>query len=383
MSKYQLEIGPLLDAEGGSKYTNHANDNGGPTKWGITIGTLRSHRGKAVSAADFKNLGKNEAVQIYKKRYWDVNRTSEINSQIVAKILFDQSVNRGQTRGAEILQKSCNELPGANISVDGDIGPETIGRVNSVSSFDLANEMIKEAQDQYVGIVKRKPTQMVFLAGWINRTQELMNALVIASETMFCGTEPIDKPIDKPIVEPVNGPTRNEKFLVFAAGDIGIKEYLGKGQSNPHIEKYHSYAREDNDLTKGLTDDVPFCASAICYWLESVGMSSTNSMLAKSYLNWGVSTIKDPTAGDILVFDRGGWKGHAGILVYWTPRHVWSLGANQRDAVNVTKYSRSKLVDTRRSSLMPALTHELRKKLIQLGEDIKNGNKVELSGSMS
>lgn len=179
--------------------------------------------------------------------------------------------------------------------------------------------------------------------------------------------------------------SRNERLLVFAAGDIGVKEYPGKAASNPHIEKYHAYAREDNDLSKGLTDDVPFCASALCYWLESVGMGSTNSALAKSYLKWGIEVKKNFLPGDILVFDRGGWKGHVGLLVTYNANYVWCLGANQNDAVNVTKYSRQRLVSVRRSSIQQrhGFTTEQKDRLHKIANDILNGHPVSLAGSMA
>lgn len=177
--------------------------------------------------------------------------------------------------------------------------------------------------------------------------------------------------------------TRNERLLVFAAGTIGTKEYKGAGKSNPEVEMYHAYAREDNDLTKGMSDDVPWCSSVNCYWHEMVGMGSTNSKTAKSWLKWGVSTLKNPTYGDSVVFDRGGWKGHVGIIVSWNSQYVWVLGGNQSDAINVTKYSRSRLVDIRRSSKMPKLDDAILKRLKNIADNIIKGNKVSLAGSMA
>jgi len=54
----QLEVGPYKN--GG--YTNDPVDPGGETKWGISK--------RANPDVDIKNLTRDQAVEIYKKRYW-------------------------------------------------------------------------------------------------------------------------------------------------------------------------------------------------------------------------------------------------------------------------------------------------------------------------
>lgn len=179
MAKFELEADHILDVEG--SFSHHENDSGGATMYGITQGVLSAWRGKKVSVEDVKKLTKEEALKIYKARYWDVNRTSDIRSQLIAKILFDQSVNRGPKTAARILQSACNMVSDKFINPDGVIGNITIAKVNSLPEIELANMFIQTAQDRYIDIVKINKSQLVFLAGWINRTQKLMDAMIRAT----------------------------------------------------------------------------------------------------------------------------------------------------------------------------------------------------------
>lgn len=190
MSDFKQTIDKLIDVEGG--YVNHPNDKGGPTKYGITLNTLKSWRGKSVTATDVMNLTKSEAIEIYKAKYWDINRTSEIKQQLIANILFDQAVNRGYKTAAMMLQEACNKL-GSKLGIDGKIGNLSLQAINSYDDIPLAIEIIKVAQHDYVDICKRKPSQLVFISGWLNRTHKLLDETIGYVNTEG---EPLPKPKD-------------------------------------------------------------------------------------------------------------------------------------------------------------------------------------------
>jgi len=191
----------------------------------------------------------------------------------------------------------------------------------------------------------------------------------------------------KPKPVPGREPTfsRNERLLVFASNEIGVKEVEGSGDS-ARVKLYHAYAREDNDLARAEPDSTAWCASFLCYCLEMVGMGSTNSMLARSFLKWGVSTRKHPLPGDLVVLWRGkraGWTGHCGVYLAHDSTHCWIIGGNQANQVSVGKYplngSRMGLLDYRRSSKSRELSKRDIQKLRKLSGQILAGNKVELS----
>ena len=60
-------IGEIIKREGG--FVDHPSDRGGPTKFGITLRTLRAWRGQPVTREDVRTLTKAEARQIYAERY--------------------------------------------------------------------------------------------------------------------------------------------------------------------------------------------------------------------------------------------------------------------------------------------------------------------------
>lgn len=200
---------------------------------------------------------------------------------------------------------------------------------------------------------------------------------------MCCFTEFFKKNVDVQDNPPAQF-SRNERLLITASKEIGVLEVKGSG-SNPKVELYHAFAREDNDPNKGLRDDVPWCASFICYCLENSGMGSTNSMLAKSFLKWGVSKKKSPLPGDLVVYDRGGYKGHVGLYLQHDSKYIWTLGGNQSDSVRVSKYTFDNFLDFRRSSIQDkkGFTTAQVDNLKRIANEIIKGNAVELASSMS
>ena len=106
--------------EGG--YVNRASDRGGPTKYGITIATLRAWRGRAVSASDVKALTREEAADIYRQGYW-TQSGGHILPEGLDYAAFDFGVNSGPSRAVRYLQKVVGT------KVDGSIGPMTMAAV--------------------------------------------------------------------------------------------------------------------------------------------------------------------------------------------------------------------------------------------------------------
>lgn len=91
---------------------------------------------------------------------------------------------------------------------------------------------------------------------------------------------------------------------------------------------------------------VEWCAAFVNSVLHEIGVEHTQSLMARSYLEWGVST-DTPSPGDIMVFSRGdaGWQGHVGFYVatvdykgntYWIV-----LGGNQDNSVSYKLYRKN------------------------------------------
>ena len=88
---------------------------------------------------------------------------------------------------------------------------------------------------------------------------------------------------------------------------------------------------------------VEWCAAFVNSVLTEIGVESTRSLMARSYLEWGVSA-EEPSPGDIMVFSRGntGWKGHVGFYVasvnYKNQDYWVVLGGNQDNSVSYRLY---------------------------------------------
>lgn len=89
----------------------------------------------------------------------------------------------------------------------------------------------------------------------------------------------------------------------------------------------------------GVADDeTPWCAAFVGSMLETVGIKSTKSGLAKSYLDWGVK-LEFPIIGCIVVFDRKGGGGHVGFAVGKDKDgNLMVLGGNQGNMVSIKAF---------------------------------------------
>lgn len=114
-------------------------------------------------------------------------------------------------------------------------------------------------------------------------------------------------------------------YLAVAFGEIGVREDIRVGQSNPRIQRYHGIT-----MAGEATDDVDWCASFLGYCLEMGGIRSTKSKAASSYASYGAATLY--RFGAILVFDH-----HVGFAIGLTGHTVYCLGGNQAHAVTIAQ----------------------------------------------
>ncbi|MBA8325920.1 glycoside hydrolase family 108 protein [Citrobacter freundii] len=171
----------ILTKEGG--YVNHPNDKGGPTNWGITEATARSHG----YTRDMRDLTRQEALEILEADYWYGPRFDLIAavSPSIAAELCDTGVNMGPSVQAKWLQRWLNafnnqQLFYPDIIADGHIGPRT---VSALKSF-LANRgsegenvllrALNCSQGQrYLELAEQRLTNESFVYGWLRERVSL------------------------------------------------------------------------------------------------------------------------------------------------------------------------------------------------------------------
>ena len=157
LTKFDDIIEIVLKHEGG--YVNDPKDPGGETNFGIA---KRSHPDE-----DIKNLTKEDAKRIYYQDYWMKNRVPQLPDEL-KHIYFDMCVNQGRGRAVKILQQAAN-AKGADLKVDGGVGPKTLGAWDGGELDRVRAYRVK----YYADLVTRKPDLEKFYFGWYRRALEV------------------------------------------------------------------------------------------------------------------------------------------------------------------------------------------------------------------
>jgi len=167
MAKFN-DYWPTLVEWEGAAYENVPGDSGGPTKYGVTLEDWK-HYGvdqNADGIFDYKDvqlITAAQAMDIAKKKYWDLFGADQWTNQSIAELVVDGSYNQGFGWMAPTVQKLLGLVPGP-------YGPKTIGAINGVASPSILFEMIKKARiDRYNKIIANNPSQEKFRKGWMNR----------------------------------------------------------------------------------------------------------------------------------------------------------------------------------------------------------------------
>lgn len=162
MADFKKYAPTLIQMEGG--YVWHPDDKGGPTNLGVTLKTYQDFYGEDKTKEDLKNISHKEWAHIMKSGYWDRCKADQIISQSVAEILVDWCVNSGMT-GLRRVQELVGAKP------DGIAGPITLSLINTSDPKTLHERIVNARRQFYVNIVKRNPSQKVFMNGWMNRLE--------------------------------------------------------------------------------------------------------------------------------------------------------------------------------------------------------------------
>lgn len=176
MSEINHLLQDLLDKEGG--FVDHPDDRGGATNFGITQSVARA----AGWAGSMRDLPREFALTIYRRRYWTLPRFDTIAAIApdVAAELFDTGVNMGPGTAAGFLQRSLNALnrqgkDWPDIVVDRMIGPETlVGLRTLISRRGEAGEavLLKALNAlqavRYIELAEGRAANESFLFGWLS-----------------------------------------------------------------------------------------------------------------------------------------------------------------------------------------------------------------------
>ncbi|MGJ8623611.1 MAG: holin-associated N-acetylmuramidase [Yoonia sp.] len=171
----------IVAREGG--YVDDRDDPGGPTKYGVTVHTMRrlgldlTGDGQ-VDADDVKVLTRAHAVSIFVDHYFRRPKIDQLPAPLQATV-FDMYVNAG-SNAVKILQRLLGEMR-IDVTVDGAIGPQTISAAKK--AFEAAPDHLVDAygiarRNYYYDLAGRRPTSRKYArrrdggkGGWITRAE--------------------------------------------------------------------------------------------------------------------------------------------------------------------------------------------------------------------
>jgi hypothetical protein len=156
-----------LPWEGG--YVNHPNDPGGATNKGVIQSTYDSYRRrKGQPLRSVIQITDPEVREIYRDDYWEEARC-DLMIRPLAIVHFDTAVNFGVGGAVEFLQETLE------LRIDGSFGPITLSALERANTAATAKRYAKGRIDYRYLRVRQDPSQDVFLRGWLNRDNDLVN----------------------------------------------------------------------------------------------------------------------------------------------------------------------------------------------------------------
>ena len=171
MANFDLYFPIEIQLEG-DKFEQVLGDNGGCTKFGLTLDDVKeyhidiNHDGvfdcKDVEAIDRPLGGK-----ILKALYWDFFKADQIPEQSLASYIVDSGLNQGRVLIVKYLQAILG------VDIDGHFGPQTFStllqHISKDGGIDEYNALHQKRLDRYNAIINSHPDQAKFLHGWMNR----------------------------------------------------------------------------------------------------------------------------------------------------------------------------------------------------------------------
>lgn len=164
-SKFLSSLPFILRWEGG--FVDHPSDPGGRTNRGVTQKVYDQYRlRQGQPARDVKDITDEEVRDVYEAGYWMAAQCEALDTPLHL-VHFDTSVNMGVNRAIKFLQTAVG------CGVDGDFGPGTHAAVAACDQGAAVIRYCNTREAFYKRIVDNKPSQSVFLKGWMNRLNSL------------------------------------------------------------------------------------------------------------------------------------------------------------------------------------------------------------------
>lgn len=145
-------------------------DSGGPTMIGVILSTYadwrRKHGKPTTTVEDLKAISYDEWLTLLKQEFWNPCKADQIRNKSIAHMLVDWRWVNGP-------QAVRNMQTAFSLVADGIVGPKTLAALNATDSETVFNRLKAAREASYRKIVQRRPSQMQFYQGWLNRTNDI------------------------------------------------------------------------------------------------------------------------------------------------------------------------------------------------------------------
>lgn len=139
------------------------------------------------------------------------------------------------------------------------------------------------------------------------------------------------------------------KLIQTALKYYGITEQATEANNSPTIVKWIQYL-----LPWAKTDEIAWCSAFVNGIALEAGYEhfkqGHGSALARNWLHKG-TVVETPELGDVVILWRGSINattGHVGFFIRENATHVFMLGGNQSNQVNITAFPKNRILGYRR-----------------------------------
>tara|TARA_R100000687_G_scaffold82025_1_gene80292 strand:- start:186 stop:695 length:510 start_codon:yes stop_codon:yes gene_type:complete len=159
----------IIEREGG--FSDHPNDAGGATRYGITEKTARRHGYEG----DMADLPYDLAVSIYSGEFWDTVNASKLPANVREQVV-DFCVVAGPFQAGRALQRAVNAFSrGTKLALkeDGIVGSKTAAAAKEADPDALPVALRSFISQYFIALARTRPTNRAFLDGWLSKRVEL------------------------------------------------------------------------------------------------------------------------------------------------------------------------------------------------------------------
>lgn len=170
--------------EGG--LSDHPADGGGVTAYGASLAFVsdlaKTADGKnflrqigvgppPVCRATILGLTRAKVAAMFEREFWRKLDLDCLNGALAA-VIYDGAVNCGPTRSVKFAQRAVNKIRNARLVCDGILG--TLSKAALAHPDGPLLRAICDQRKEYCrAIAQNRPSQKVFLKGWLNRVNAL------------------------------------------------------------------------------------------------------------------------------------------------------------------------------------------------------------------